>query len=378
MKILFVSDDFLPAITGVGIHAQQIAKELVRLGHEVVVLTSNGPKGSFLSRVEYWNNIKIFRTRTLVVASFPQALPFPFEISHFLKEEKIDLIHYHYLSYLSAVTNRASRKRKIPEIMTYHFSPDVLTEPWFMRPFRNLVRKLTINFSNKMKVIIVPSVGVKKNLSNEKIMSEIIHITNPVPFDFSKINIGSFKKQNEFTVLFVGRLAIEKNITYLLDAFKKFIDLSPSSILWIIGAGPMESELKERCKNLAIEKSVVFMGHKSHEELIEYYQKSHVFVLPSLNETLSLVAIEAMTFGNPIIVTNKIASANELVNQNINGFIVDADNNNELVNHLYELQTNKELFEKMQKAAFEHSKQFNLEVVMERILGIYKKILNSK
>lgn len=374
MKILFVTDDFLPAITGVGIHTQQLAKELVRQGHQVTVLTSAGLNFRMTSKTEIWFQVKIFRTRTIVVAAFPQALPLPYEISLFLKKEKPDLIHYHYLSYLAAITTLIAKKEKIPELMTYHFSPDVLTEPWFMRPFRNLVRFLAKNFSNKMSTIISPSIGIKKYLENNGHTSPVLHITNPIPFDFSHADSSSKIKSQNFTVLYAGRLAIEKNVTFLLLAFKDFLKKTPEAILWLAGAGPLEHQLKALSHELRINNNVKFLGHLNHQELINYYQNCDVFVLPSLLETLSLVAIEAMSFAKPLIVTDKIISATELVEHEVNGYIVNSESANELASRLSELATNPQLLKKMSEASLNHSKNFDLKIVMKKMLEVYQQV----
>lgn len=377
MKILFVSDDFLPAITGVGIHTQQLAKELVRQGHQVTVLTSAGLNFTMTSKTEYWFQVKIFRTRTLVVASFPQALPLPFEISRFLKNEKPNLIHYHYLSILAAMTSRIAKKEKIPELMTYHFSPDVLTEPWFMRPLRKLVRYLALNFSNKMSTIISPSLGIKKFLEKSGHTAPVLHITNPIPFDLSPIDSNTKIKSPNFTVLYAGRLAIEKNVTFLLLGFKEFLKSSPNAQLWLAGAGPLEHQLKVLCEELGIKYNVKFLGHLNHQELIQYYQNCDVFVLPSLLETLSLVAIEAMSFAKPLIVTDKIVSAMELVEHKVNGYIVNSESVIELASRLSELESNPQLLKEMSEASLNHSKNFDLKIVMNKMLDTYQQVINK-
>ncbi|NOT79907.1 MAG: glycosyltransferase [Bacteriovoracaceae bacterium] len=377
MKILFVSDDFLPAVTGVGIHTQQLAKELVRQGHQVTVLTSAGLNFTMTSKTEYWFQVKIFRTRTIVVAAFPQALPLPFEISLFLKKEKPDLIHYHYLSILAAMTSRIAKKEKIPELMTYHFSPDVLTEPWFMRPFRNFVRYLALNFSNKMSTIISPSIGIKKYLEKNGHTSPVLHITNPIPFDLSHVDSSAKIKSPNFTVLYAGRLAIEKNVTFLLMGFKELLNSSPDAILWLAGAGPLEHQLKILCEELGIKNNVKFLGHLNHQELIHYYQNCDVFVLPSLLETLSLVAIEAMSLAKPLIVTDKIISAMELVEHEVNGYIVNSESTSELASRLSELATNPQLLKKMSEASLNHSKNFDLKIVMKKMLDTYQQVINQ-
>ena len=120
-----------------------------------------------------------------------------------------------------------------------------------------------------------------------------------------------------------------------------------------------------------------FLGHLNHQELIQYYQNCDVFVLPSLLETLSLVAIEAMSFAKPLIVTDKIVSAMELVEHKVNGYIVNSESVIELASRLSELESNPQLLKEMSEASLNHSKNFDLKIVMNKMLDTYQQVINK-
>ncbi|MBK8576194.1 MAG: glycosyltransferase [Elusimicrobia bacterium] len=97
LSICMVTDDFLPAKTGVGFHVQQIAPELVELGHTILVLTSRCPGQP---AHETWNGVQIYRFFSLPVVGFYQALPSKSDIAKILKDNRVDRVHFHYLSFM--------------------------------------------------------------------------------------------------------------------------------------------------------------------------------------------------------------------------------------------------------------------------------------
>ncbi|MBY0413939.1 MAG: glycosyltransferase, partial [Bdellovibrionales bacterium] len=338
----------------------------------------SGPNFSTTSKVQIWEKVKIFRTRTLVIAGFPQALPMPFEVANFLKAEKPDIIHYHYLSVMAFMVGRYATKNKIAELMTYHFDPDVLSGPIFMRPLRNPIRKWTKNFCDKMSLIICPSLFIIEELKKKKYLAPFIHITNPVPFDFNLLELAPVEKSAYFTVMYVGRLAVEKNISYLLKGFQELLRRRPDAILWLAGTGPLGDELRQKCEELGISKQVLFLGHLDRPDLVKHYKSCDVFVLPSLMETLSLVTIEAMSMGKPIIVTDKISCAKELVDLELqNGFIVKSEKPSDLGERLKELATNPQLLQKMGASALAYSKKFDLQDVISKMVASYQSVVKK-
>ena len=105
------------------------------------------------------------------------------------------------------------------------------------------------------------------------------------------------------------------------------------------------------CNIWGIGERVMFMGHVEHTEMPQYYAGADVFVLPSLVETQGMVAIEAMFFAKPVIVTDRIISATELVDDGVNGFVVDHTSVQELAKKLTLLSDDAELRNRMGEAS---------------------------
>ena len=126
--------------------------------------------------------------------------------------------------------------------------------------------------------------------------------------------------------LFVGRLAPEKNVSTLLDAFGKYRDSGGAWHLVIAGDGPLNKALRAQADALIRSGKVVFTGHKSVNGLPSLYAFAGCFVLPSLREPWGLVVNEAMASGLPVIVSSRCGCSDDLVENEANGFIIDPSN----------------------------------------------------
>jgi glycosyltransferase involved in cell wall biosynthesis len=133
---------------------------------------------------------------------------------------------------------------------------------------------------------------------------------------FSAIN-----KVHKF--LYVGRLSPEKNLEQLIKCFNKY----PRLELTIIGFGPLEIHLKAMAN-----RNIKFLGEIKNENLSEYYQRNHVFILPSTSEAWGLVVEEALSNGLPVILSDKIGCASEVLNEGLNGIIFSLNDPNSLEN----------------------------------------------
>jgi 1,2-diacylglycerol 3-alpha-glucosyltransferase len=373
LNILMVSDDFLPGATGVGMHLQIVCKELVQFGHSVTVLTSR--QGDQAAHEE-WEGIKIYRFFSLKIAGFYQAIPSISKIKKILDSDNFDIIHFHYLSYMHVAALLASKGNQAKKIYTYHMTEDVLTQPLFMRPFRKILKAQILKMANSMDLVISPSLKLKSQIQEQGVSKPIQYLTNPISRDFFKEKIilrTEPTRKDKFDILFVGRLNLEKNIPLLIKAFALHLKKFPKSELKIAGKGDQERGLKYLCEKLGITSQVKFLGFLPHIQLEEYYQKCQVFVLPSIIETQGIVALEAMSFSKPVIVTNQIVSAKELVNHGENGFIVDAYDASDLANCLNLLAPAEDLQKKMGGSGKFKTHEYDPQKVVLKMVSLYRK-----
>jgi len=132
-----------------------------------------------------------------------------------------------------------------------------------------------------------------------------------------------FGRESEY-FLFVGRLAPEKNISTLLDAFGEYRASGGTWKLVIVGDGPLNGALRSQADAHILSGDVVFAGQKSVRELPSLYAFAGCFVLPSISEPWGLVVNEAMASGLPVIVSSRCGCVDDLVEDGRNGFVVES------------------------------------------------------
>lgn len=187
-------------------------------------------------------------------------------------------------------------------------------------PIKRLVKHITLYFlfSRKWMYGLPGGNYSHKDLFRHYGMPEERIFLMPMVVSNEKFYCKDKVKGNTFNFLFVGRLIPLKNLYVLCDAFNMAFHDRNDVILYIVGDGEEYDRLNNYIKNIP---SIKLCGSKFGEELSQIYHQSHVFILPSWFEQWGLVVNEAMAAGMPVIVSNKVGSAYDLVNNNDTGFI---------------------------------------------------------
>ena len=373
LSICMISDDFLPAATGVGVHLKLIGPELARRGYRVSVITSRR-KGE--PDVERWEGITIYRVFTLKLYGFYQALPSRASVRRIFEQEKPDVVHHHYVGFMMKQVCAVAESMKLRQVSTYHFSAEVLTQPLPMRPFRGLIRRQMVDYNNRFDLVIAPSQNLARQISAAGVHTPVRYITNPVVFEDSA-RVFPAERSSAFTLLYAGRLGPEKNIPYLIEALAMLLQEVPDSRLWIAGRGPEQEALTRLCAQLGVSASVAFLGFLDHPTLARYYAACDVFVLPSIQEAQPLVVMEAMWFGKPVIVTRAIVAAEEMVEQGSNGYIVDPDSVADLVARLATLAASPDLRANQGVASRRRADAYRPELVVSALEQAYRDVLEQ-
>ena len=138
------------------------------------------------------------------------------------------------------------------------------------------------------------------------------------------------------TVLFVGQLIKRKGILILLEAFRLLRESGVTVSLLIVGTGQLEKEIKEFADKYS-DKSIYLTGHIEMKDLPKYYGVADIFILPSLEEVWGYVVNEAMASGLPVIVSDVVGAADELVDDGKTGIIVPAGSANAVADEIRKL-----------------------------------------
>lgn len=368
-RIAMITDDFIPGMTGVGVHVQKLSREMTTRGHQVVVITT---RRHGQPQHEEWEGVKIYRVFSIPMYGFYQALPSKTTIKNILLENHINIVHCHYLGIMMLRAMDVAEELKIARVLTAHMTVDVLTQPLLMRPWKPLLRRFLAHIYERFNHVICVSSQYARQVKRFNLSSHIHFISNAIDF----IGTEALKESpaDVFRILYVGRLTPEKNIGLLLRAISIVARKNKNIQLSIIGQGTEEKELRALTASLKIEPYVSFVGHVAHKDLPKAYAACDVFVLPSTVETQGLVALEAMRFKCPVIVTNRIISAQELIAEGENGFIVDSENAEDMAKRLDQLSQNPQLRLQQGEAGFRKTHVYTGPVVCDAIERVYRSI----
>ncbi len=320
MKILFLSDVYFPRINGVSTSIETFRHELRALGHTVHLIVPDYPGSSSDE-----SDIMRVPSRQLPFDPEDRLMKFSWVMAHLekLRNERYDIIHIqtpfvaHYLGI------KLSRLLNIPCIETYHtFFEEYLHHyiPFLPRAMLGAVaRRFSRHQGNSLDGMVVPSRPMMEVLRNYGVTThaEIIP-TGLEPESFVSGNGEDFRKkygvaQNRPMLLFVGRVAHEKNIGFLLHVAERVRRNIPEVLLLIAGAGPAREGLEHEADKLGLSDNVMFIGYLDrHTELNNCYHSADIFVFSSRTETQGLVLLEAMAQGVPVVSTAEMGTRDVL------------------------------------------------------------------
>jgi glycosyltransferase involved in cell wall biosynthesis len=320
MKILFISDVYFPRINGVSTSIETFRHELRQLGHSVHLIAPDYP-GSSTDE----SDIMRAPSRQLPLDPEDRLMKFGWVMSHLekLRKEHFDIIHIqtpfvaHYLGI------KLSRMLGIPCIETYHtFFEEYLHHyiPFVPRQMMGAIaRRFSRHQGNSLDGMVVPSGPMMEVLRRYGVTtySEVIP-TGLEPESFVPGNGKDFRSkygiaENRPVLLFVGRVAHEKNIGFLLQVAARVRKQIPEVLLLIAGAGPAREGLEQDADKMGLSDTVMFIGYLDrHTELNSCYHSADIFVFSSRTETQGLVLLEAMAQGVPVVSTAEMGTRDVL------------------------------------------------------------------
>lgn len=187
---------------------------------------------------------------------------------------------------------------------------------------------------------------------------------NNIYISYLTIDVKKFLYRKEHyignRILFVGRLSYTKGLDILIKILSK---INEEYIFTIVGDGPERPRLESMCKNLGIENNVKFLGSKGGEELKAIYRENDIFILPSRCDCFGLVLTEAMCSSMALISSKYADGAYDLIDNGINGYIVDIYNSEEFSKKIIQLLSNKKLVSQMGINSYKKVSKFRIEDV---------------
>ncbi|MDP2248243.1 MAG: glycosyltransferase, partial [Nitrosomonadales bacterium] len=321
MKILFISDVYFPRVNGVSTSIRTFVGQLQELGHEVHLVA---PDYGIDTEDEAW--IKRIPSRKIYFDPEDRLMKYGLAIDRLLelRREKYDLIHIHTPFVAHYLGQKLAHLLDVPCVETYHtFFEDYLHHylPWIPTSMaRAIARMVSRRQCNGVDAIVAPSKPMLDVLRQYgvKAKAEVIP-TGLQVHSFAPADGNAFREKHGIPldrpmILYVGRVAFEKNIGFLLRMAVELREMQPEVLLVVAGEGPAENSLHQLSKELNLHPNIQFIGYMDRNtELNACYNAADVFVFSSKSETQGLVIIEAMAQGTPVVAIAELGTKSILI-----------------------------------------------------------------
>lgn len=386
MKILIVTETYPPNVNGAALATERMAEELAKRDHQVAVIA---PSTEFKHYKTVDGNLTVYRVRSIIIQKnhkfrvSPQLLHAR-EFKEIVKEVQPDIMHINNPGFLAQTAMSIAKQIKVPIIGTSHFMPENITHylhlPDQLEKFLNTgIWKIYAGFYGKLNLIISPTQTSANLLTKLGVSSRVEVISNGIDLKkFNKNNDGTYLKERyklpaKTTLLFVGRLDKEKCIDVLIKAAALIRDKADFHVV-IAGKGKEEVYLKELASDLAVDSLITFTGYLPKKDLPYIYKVADIFVMPSIAELQSLVTMEAMATGLPVIGADAVALPH-LIKDGKNGFLFEPYHDKELAGKLLTLLSDKQLMKKMSEASQEIIKTHDMDYVVNKVENAYARVI---
>lgn len=318
MRVLMVSDVYFPRINGVSTSIETFRSMLADEGVEVrLVVPRYGDEADAPG---------VLRVPGGRIPGDPEDRLVGWRAMHRAVADAAadcDLIHVQtpFVAHYAGVS--AARRHGLPVMATYHTLFEEYLHHYAPYVPASMLRAVARTFSrrqcNSLDGVIVPSTAMLSRLADYGVTVPMTVLPTGIPVArFAHGDRAAFRGRHGIAdeqpvALFVGRVAHEKNIGFLIDAVKVACTTRPDIVLLITGEGPASGELRRRAEAAGVSGNVRFLGYLDRQkDLPDCYAAADIFAFASRTETQGLVLLEAMAAGVPAIALSAMGTADIL------------------------------------------------------------------
>lgn len=296
-----------------------------------------------------------------------------------LRTNRVDLLHIHDPR-AGVIGRLVAKSLGIPVIYTVHLPPYYYVSGLKRGFYRYVERFLNYHFTER---IIYVSQRVYREAIGQKItpFDRTMVIENGVDLELYATPLDRHKVRNTMNtpddlpvICFIGRLTEQKGLDVLLLAVRALIDQALHLRVWLVGDGPLRSQLEGQTLKLGLSDVVQFLGFR--DDVPSLLRSSDVFALPSRYEAMPIVLLEAMAAGLPSVVTD-VGDNAELVEDGVSGITVPPENPEALAEALKRLLLDPALRSTMGKKAKSRVQHYTIERMVARTQEVYDEVLKQ-
>jgi glycosyltransferase involved in cell wall biosynthesis len=379
-RILIFAAYFHPHIGGYEKIVYELSRRLVQRDYEIDILTCNTEKapsyeeldGIHVYRLPCWNALNS-------LYPIPKPCPASFRILRRLLRKNFDVINTQTRFFITSFLGLIFAKlKRTPLVHTEHGARHS-TVP------NKVIDLISRAYDHSIGTLIVKS--ARRNIGVSESACEFLKHLGAANTQviYNGIDTSIFERKDtncrqklgisndDIIITFVGRLIYAKGAQDLISALSRIKNTAPNAKLLIVGDGPYRTELEKLARQTDCHSSILFLGQKNQDEVIDVLSATDIFVNPSYSEGLGISVLEAASIGLPIIATD-VGGTREIITTDKTGILIKAGDVEQLAEELLRLCANTELREKLgENARILAEQKFN----WDKITGEYIKLYTS-
>ena len=326
LRVAVVSETYPPEVNGVAATISRVVDGLHQSGHQLQLLRPRQDKSDAAAPEERFTEVLM---RGLPIPRYPHlkmGLPSRRALQKLWSLQRPDVVHLVTEGPLGWSALQAASHLKLPVVSDFRTNFHAYSKHYGVAWLRSPIMAYLRSFHNRTACTMVPTEGLRAELQAAG-FERVRVVSRGVDtrlFDPSRRS-PALRRQwgagpGDMVVMYVGRLAAEKNLATLLLAFESLQSVDRSARLVLVGDGPQRARLQQRCP------TAIFAGLRRSEDLAAHYASADLFLFPSVTETFGNVLPEAMASGLAVVAFD-CAAAHELVRHGDNGLLVPLHDN---------------------------------------------------
>ena len=322
MNIVFFTNTYLPHVGGVARSVDTVSQTLRKQGHRVLIVAPEFP--DMPDREE--DVIRIPALQKFNASDFSVALPFPKGLNDRLGDFEPDVIHSHHPFLLGTTAIRVARLLQVPLVFTHHTLYEEYTH--YVVPdnprIKRFISEIATGYANLCDRVVAPSESIRKLIRDRGVEPPIEVIPTGVDTEiFQPGPARAFRRRlgisdDAYVVGHLGRLAPEKNMTFLARSVCEFMKKHPRAVFLVVGDGPSKADINDVFHREQMQERLFMPGTLSGAELVNALRVMEVFAFASKSETQGMVINEAMATGVPVVALDAFG-VGDLVDDGENG-----------------------------------------------------------
>ncbi len=380
MKIAFFTNNYLPFVGGVPIAIENLAHRLRARRHRVFIFAPEyeEPCDDDPDVFRIWSWTKFNATSfslPLLMTLEPQ--------SHFADLEP-DLVHVHHPFLLGATGLNLGRAMRLPVVFTYHTMYEKYAHylPFDEKMVGEVAVQVAWQFANCCDAVIAPSTDIRNILLERGVRVPVRVI--PTGVDLMRFRGGDRRwlrrrcgiPEGAPVMLFLSRLAREKNVGFLLEMFALVAAEHPDVHLVMVGSGEEEETLRRQADDAGFGGRVHMPGTLTGRDLISAYRGGTVFVFASTTETQGMVVLEAMAARLPVVAVDAPGVRDVVVNGE-NGYLVPEGNTRAFADKVLEVLDNPSVHERLTRGSADRARELSLARTTRKVEELYRFVLRN-